>query len=173
MRPDWSLLKPGVNPNFYTIGIEHAGRADDVWPDIQLAASATLIGQVAARWNIPIGELHIVPHHKIRNSKSCPGNWLDLKSLIQRVPQDGGVRPAAITSVRALKNGNLRVGAPNTSAPIARVITGGTQMDIAGYTTGQTVAGNSSWYADGKGGYFWAGATDVPSPVPATPGSTG
>src|SRR6516162_6853627 len=46
VRPQWELLKPGVNPNFYTIGIEHAGRADDVWPDAQLATSASLIGAV-------------------------------------------------------------------------------------------------------------------------------
>lgn len=169
VRPKWELLKPGVNPNFYTIGIEHAGLADDVWPDFQLASSAALIGQVVARWNIPVDELHIIPHHIIRNSKTCPGNWLDLASLIRRVPRSSGITAAAVTSVHTLKNVNLRAGAPNTSAPIARVIPAGTQVDVAGFTVGQNVAGNSSWYTDGKAGFFWAGVTDVPTPLASTP----
>lgn len=33
VRPSWSLIKPGVNPNFYTIGIEHEGQPEDIWCD--------------------------------------------------------------------------------------------------------------------------------------------
>jgi hypothetical protein len=47
VNPTWPLLKPRINPNFYTIGIEHEGRPDDVWPEAQLSASATLIGEIA------------------------------------------------------------------------------------------------------------------------------
>jgi N-acetylmuramoyl-L-alanine amidase len=169
VRPQWELLKPGVNPNFYTIGVEHAGRPDDVWPDIQLATSAALIGQIAARWSIPIDEQHIIPHHIIRASKTCPGNFLDVKSLIRRVSQEASPTPLGVSSVRVLKNVNLRKGAPNISAPIARVIPAGTQVEVAGFMTGQTVSGNSSWYVDGGGGFFWAGVTDIPSPGPNTP----
>ena len=169
VRPQWELLKPGVNPNFYTIGIEHAGRPYDVWPDIQLTTSATLVGQIAARWNIPIDEQHVVPHHLIRASKTCPGNWLDLKGLIRRVPQDSRPASPKLTRVHVLKNVNLRMGAPNVSAPIARVILASTKVDVAGVTVGQNVAGNSAWYTDGTGGFFWAGVTDVPSPVSDTP----
>jgi N-acetyl-anhydromuramyl-L-alanine amidase AmpD len=165
VRPVWDLLKPGVNPNFYTVGIEHAGRPDDVWPDTQLTASAALIGEIATRWNIPIDAQHIVPHHVIRNSKTCPGNWLDLKSLIRRVPQGNGTRPAEVTSVRILKNANLRSGAPNTKAPISQLILAGTQFAVAGAIVGETVAGNHYWYANGSGGFLWAGATDTPNPV--------
>jgi N-acetyl-anhydromuramyl-L-alanine amidase AmpD len=164
VRPQWQLLKPGVNPNFYTIGIEHAGRPDDIWPDIQLATSATLIGEIAARWGIPVDDQHIIPHHYIRASKTCPGNWLDLNSLIRRVSQSPNIRPSDVSSVHILQNVNLRRGAPNTSAPISRVILGGTEISIAGVVAGQRVAGNSSWYVDGNGGFFWAGATDIPSP---------
>ncbi len=165
IRPEWELLKPGVNPNFYTVGIEHAGRPDDVWPDTQLVASAALIGEIAARWNIPIDARHIIPHHAIRSSKTCPGNWLDLTSLIRRVPQGGDLDPTEVKSVRVLKNANLRAGAPNTSAIISRRITAGTQLDVAGVTVGETVAGNRCWYGDGKGGFLWAGVTDAPSPL--------
>jgi len=73
------LLKPGVNPNFYTIGIEHEGKPDDVWPDAQIAASAALVGEVAARWKIPLDNMHVIPHHQIRSTKTCPGNFIRIE----------------------------------------------------------------------------------------------
>src|SRR5438874_2970529 len=32
VNPIWPLLKPGVNPNFYTIGIEHEGLGNVQYP---------------------------------------------------------------------------------------------------------------------------------------------
>jgi N-acetylmuramoyl-L-alanine amidase len=88
VRPTWKLLKPRVNPNFYTIGIEHEGTADDVWPSAQLTASSTMIAQIAARWAIPLDENHVILHHQIRASKTCPGNWLrDVSMLLNLVPK--------------------------------------------------------------------------------------
>ena len=46
VNPSWGLIKPDVNPNFYTIGIEHEGRPDDVWPEEQVSASATLVVEI-------------------------------------------------------------------------------------------------------------------------------
>lgn len=43
VSPTWRLLKPDVNPNWYTIGIEHEGRADTPWSDALYKASARLI----------------------------------------------------------------------------------------------------------------------------------
>jgi N-acetylmuramoyl-L-alanine amidase len=87
VNPTWELLKPRVNPNFYTIGIEHEGRANDVWTDSQLEASASLISEIAARWAIPLDPLHVIRHHEIRASKSCPGNFIDIGKLIARAPK--------------------------------------------------------------------------------------
>src|SRR5450631_1958495 len=86
VNPTWPLLKPRINPNFYTIGIEHEGCPDDVWPEAQLSASATLIGEIATRWGIPLDESHVIRHHQIRASKTCPGNWLKIADLLKRVP---------------------------------------------------------------------------------------
>jgi N-acetylmuramoyl-L-alanine amidase CwlA len=94
INPTWSLLKPRVNPNFYTIGVEHEGRPDDLWPEAQLSASAILIGQIAARWDIPLDDSHVIRHHQIRASKTCPGNWLQIGELLKRVPT-----PLALSAV--------------------------------------------------------------------------
>jgi len=96
INPTWSLLKPRVNPNFYTIGIEHEGRPDDVWPEALLSASATLIGQIAVRWDIPLDQSHVIRHHQIRASKTCPGNWLQIGELLKRVPT--ALAPRAVTA---------------------------------------------------------------------------
>jgi hypothetical protein len=106
VNPTWALLKPGVNPNFYTIGIEHEGRPDDVWPEAQLSASATLIGQIGARWGIPLDDSHVIRHRQIRASKTCPGNWLQISELLQRVPTT--LAPSAATAA-----------SPSAASPVA------------------------------------------------------
>src|SRR5208282_4246667 len=102
VNPTWSLLKPRINPNFYTIGVEHEGRPDDIWPEAQLAASASLIGQIIARWGIPLDDSHIIRHHQIRASKTCPGNWLEIDELLKRI----GLAPPVVAP-------------PPTASPIA------------------------------------------------------
>jgi N-acetylmuramoyl-L-alanine amidase len=165
VNPTWPLLKPGVNPNLYTIGIEHEGRADDIWPDAQLDASAALVQAIAARWAIPLDTDHFVRHHEIRQSKTCPGNWLvDLSTILSRIPSTPAATPTASSTIRTIKNVNLRQGRPNTSVPIARVIPANTDFAVVGYTEGERVQDNDWWYADPQGNFLWAGATNLPSP---------
>jgi N-acetylmuramoyl-L-alanine amidase len=96
VNPTWALLKPKINPNFYTVGIEHEGRPDDVWPDTQLSASALLLKEITERWKIPLDGAHVIRHHQIRASKTCPGNWLHIGELLKRA---AGVRPATLAAV--------------------------------------------------------------------------
>src|SRR5215470_11324432 len=60
VNPTWELLKPNVNPNLYTIGIEHEALATDVWTAEQLEASAALVLQIAARWGIALDAKHVI-----------------------------------------------------------------------------------------------------------------
>lgn len=168
VNPTWALLKPGINPNFYTIGIEHEGRPDDVWPEAQLTASGGLIGEIVARWNIPVDAQHLVRHQEIRATKTCPGNWLQMDELIRRVPNSEVVLPAPIITVKVLKNVNLRKSVPNTTAQIVRVIQANTEVTVTGFTLGERVNGNACWYVDTQNNYLWAGATDVPKPTVLT-----
>jgi N-acetylmuramoyl-L-alanine amidase len=165
VNPTWELLKPGINPNFYTVGIEHEGRPDDIWPDTQLTASAGLIGEIVARWNIPVDLQHLPRHHQIRANKTCPGNWLQIDQLMQRVPTSKVVHPAPIITVKVLKNVNLRKGGPNTTAQIVRVLLANSDVAVSGYTLGERVNGNACWYIDTQNNYLWAGATDIPKPM--------
>ncbi len=72
-NPSWSLIKPNVNPNLYTIGIEHEGNSSDQWPDAMKRASASLIREICDRWQIPIDRNHIIGHYQIFSKKpNCP-----------------------------------------------------------------------------------------------------
>src|SRR5579871_2661250 len=86
VNPTWTLLKPRVNPNFYTIGIAHEGMASQVCTEEQLCASAKLIGEIAERWAILLDERHVIGHQQIRASRQCPGSSLAISELLRRVP---------------------------------------------------------------------------------------
>lgn len=72
-NPTWDLVKAGINPNLYTIGIEHEGKAGDAWTEAMKKASAALIKEICTRWSIPIDRDHIIGHYQIFSVKAnCP-----------------------------------------------------------------------------------------------------
>lgn len=166
--PSWTGLKKTpagvyINPNYYTIGIEHEGFAADTWPQAQIDASKTLIAEIAERWNIARDDVHVIGHHAIRAAKSCPGTTIKIGTdlLNGQAPE----RPAIPPTVTTVVNANLRSGLPSTSALIARVLPAGTVMKVVDCTgSGEPVRGNPWWYQDEDGNYLWAGATSAPHP---------
>lgn len=83
--PHWSLLKPGVNPNLYTIGIEHEGFTGQVWSDAMYNATAELIGNLCRQYGIPLDRNHIIGHCQIDSTSraQCPGTGVNFDKLIQ------------------------------------------------------------------------------------------
>lgn len=90
-KPSWKLIKSTgegtrqkyVNPNYYTIGIEHEGKAGEPFTDAMYEASSELIAAISERWQIPIDDQHVITHHSIRFAKSCPGAGVDMSKLIE------------------------------------------------------------------------------------------
>lgn len=57
---------------------------------------------------------------------------------------------------------NIRKGAPNTRAPIHQTVQRGTVLAYVGIVEdGEPVNGNSRWYADANGNFFWSGGVKV------------
>lgn len=84
-QPRWALLKPRINPNLYTIGIEHEGFTGEAWTQEMYDASSELIASLCTKFKIPLDRNHIIGHNQI-NSVSrdrCPGNGVDLDKLIE------------------------------------------------------------------------------------------
>lgn len=173
VNPTWPRLKPGVNPNYYTIGIEHEGRGDDPWPwpAPLLNASIALVSEIAGRWNIALNNDNIVMHHQIRANKTCPGVHFDMPDYMGRLT---GTGPAAAPSppinifanplqLHILVNANLR-RFPGTSGAIIEVLASGGTFDATGMTVaGEQVRGNARWYQNADGAFVWAGLTDRPN----------
>ena len=169
-KAKWRGIRPEINPNLYTIGIEHEGKGTSEWPDAMYESSARLIADVCTRWSIPIDRDHIVGHREIYGRKSCPNDIVDLNRLIT-MARAAAVSPGRfnfipqIGRVRTRSGLNVRRGAPTTAAPVARVAAPGEQLDHVGWTSnGMSVNGNPHWYRDEDGNYFWAGATTRPVP---------
>lgn len=80
--PTWALIKKNINPNVYTIGIEHEGVANSPWTDEMYGASALLISAICQRWGIPLDRNHIVGHREIYAPKTCPGAVVSLDKLL-------------------------------------------------------------------------------------------
>ena len=169
-KPKWGSIKPRVNPNLYTIGIEHEGQGASEWPDAMYEASARLIADVCTRWSIPIDRDHIVGHREIYGRKTCPNDVLNFDRLIA-MARAAAVRPdrfnfiAQAGSVRARTPLNIRRGAPTTAAPTVRTAQPNELLDFVGWcSNGMSVNGNPHWYRDEDGNYFWSGATSRPTP---------
>jgi N-acetylmuramoyl-L-alanine amidase len=171
-NPTWPGIKPAgnglfINPNFYTIGIEHEGTVDSDWTETMYQTSGGLIAVICKQWNIPIDRSHIVKHHEIYSCKSCPGSKVDFEKLIQLSNKNAGAFDAATI---ISKNGtattkttlNLRNTAPSTKSPIIRVKNIGEKLAYNAYTdSGELVKNNSRWYKTPEGLWFWAGGVVV------------
>lgn len=75
VRPTAQLVRerPGVNPNLWTLSIEHEGYATSEPTREMYAASGALIRELALRHGIPLDRRHVLRHQEIRADKTCPG----------------------------------------------------------------------------------------------------
>jgi N-acetylmuramoyl-L-alanine amidase len=163
-KPDGTFL----NPNLYTLGIEHEGMPEDYWTAAMYDASSRLVRMLSDKYSIPLDPNHIIRHCDIRANKTCPGSKADLARIISQAQALQG-QPAAGTpmDLATAVKANLRQGKPSTQAPIRMTIPKGTRLFMAGFVNdGQSVNGNSNWYRDNEGDFLWAGVTDKPNPQP-------
>lgn len=92
-RPTWPLLIPDVNPNLYTVSIEHEGYTGEPWTEAMLAADVSLVKDIARRWNIPLDAEHIIGHYRIDaiNRARCPGAGLPWERLFSLLNAGGSL----------------------------------------------------------------------------------
>lgn len=82
------LKRPGVNPNGWSIGIEHEGDGtQDLTPE-QRKSSIALCRDICQRHGIPQDRTHIVGHHEVYSIKSCPGK-IDVDLLVTQIAGEG------------------------------------------------------------------------------------
>ena len=74
-QPNWPLLIPGVNPNYYTVSIEHEGQSGDIMLEAQYLATLALHRWLIETLGIPVNRDTIIGHYRIDsvNRANCPG----------------------------------------------------------------------------------------------------
>ena len=79
--------RPGVNPNLYTISIEHEGNPDTPVTKAMWDASVKLARDICERWNITKDRLHIIGHYQINpvDRPDCPGPRFDIGKYVAAV----------------------------------------------------------------------------------------
>jgi hypothetical protein len=171
--PSWQGLKsvsPGafINPNYYTIGIGVETRPGTEISQLVYLTVAELISSLCIKWNIPAGPDRIVAHSAINSGVNSPGNSINFGKLLGLVATEPAA-PAAVATpalqlvmepgrVKTTATLNVRKAMPRVAAPLAGKLEKGTLADYRGYVlNGESIGGNSKWYLDGDGNYFWSG----------------
>jgi len=142
-NPTFKLYKgANVNPNLYTIGIEHEGEPlkNDVWPDAMKKASAELVAEICKRWNIPVDRDHIIGHYQVRSTKpNCPAinkGVIDeivamANAIVNPAPAATAATPAA--SVRLVDdNGTVYMVAGTKDVRVVRIADWDTKVALFG-----------------------------------------
>lgn len=167
--PSWQLIKASsnghyINPNFYTIGIEHEGNENSDWTEEMYISSSEMIKSICNKWNIPIDRNHIIGHHEIYSLKTCPGTKVninkliamasnspltELGSIINKIQQSGKVTTKTLLNIRTQ---------PNTAIAPLNKVSAGIQLSFDGFTNeGEKINGNSKWFFTHEGNWFWSG----------------
>lgn len=181
-NPSWELIKPFgenkyINPNYYTIGIEHEGYENTEWDEDMYKASAELISEICKRWSIPVDRNHIIGHNEIYSKKSCPGYKVDLDKLVEMArdihnnneePGIPKLNPNVYNvieqsgEVKIITDLNIRKGNPSTRSMKVRTVKAGNILDYQGWVSnGQEVKSITKWYFNNKNEYFWSGGTEI------------
>lgn len=82
IRPTWPLLKPNINPNLYTIGIELALTKQQKPSLAMIRTLMSLVVDATTKWKIPLDREHIIGHNEIRADKTCPGQYISVDWLV-------------------------------------------------------------------------------------------
>lgn len=161
-RPNWPLLIPGVNPNYYTVSIEHEGYSGDVMPEAQYQASLALHRWLIELLGLGVTRDTIIGHYRIDsvNKASCPGSGFPWDRLFKDLK--GGDAPLKVAALLfskedywagtdvASKNGNcaLFIRPADRSVP-ADAMSAQKLIVVGGPTTGHTnevlLSGNTKY----------------------------
>ena len=61
----WSLYKPGINPNDYTIGLGAEGMSESAWTPAQLASTITVLRWLRDEWSMEINSDTLIGHRDL------------------------------------------------------------------------------------------------------------
>ncbi|MBI3732726.1 MAG: N-acetylmuramoyl-L-alanine amidase [Chloroflexi bacterium] len=106
VSPSWVGLTPPINPNYYTVSIEHEGFPQDDWTPAMYEANDRLLQWIAARCNVTyVPHRTLIGHYEIDplDRPNCPGPHVEYERIAadaNRVVDAAGI--AAYSAAKAL-----------------------------------------------------------------------
>ena len=95
--------KGKLNPNCYSLTIEHEGYGHIDINSLQYETTAKLVKELSQKWNIPIDEKHIIPHRAINSvTKTCPGKISIPRIIVEAIRPPVSLTPAQKQSIIGL-----------------------------------------------------------------------
>lgn len=90
-KPNWKLYS-GVNPNYYTVSIEHEGYSGDIMSEKQYAATLALHKWLVDYLDIEVNSDTIIGHYRIDsvNKANCPGSGFPWDRLFRDLKNNNG-----------------------------------------------------------------------------------
>lgn len=162
VRPPWPGLNPPLNPNWYTISIEHEGTSGDPQTPAMEASRTKLLRWIASETGLVyragdtlIGHCHISPV----NRKHCPGPSFDYARIAQAANMPDQPRPSTQPSytrayrVKAGATATIRQAWWRSPDNIVTTLPAGTIVAVDLIHVGEAVEGSDEWLhlADGRG----------------------
>ena len=97
---EWLENFPNVNPNLWTISIEHEGQPNEPLTTEQEVASIELHRYLCINWNIPVDLEHITGHYRIDSisRKDCPSSTFPFQKIIDSINGES-VTMTSITNI--------------------------------------------------------------------------
>lgn len=91
VRPLWSLLIPGVNPNDVTISIEHEGKSGEPWTKEMYDADVRLLRWIGEQCDIKyVPNMTLLRHSQLdpAHRANCPGAGVSLFQICEEVEHE-------------------------------------------------------------------------------------
>lgn len=166
-KPDWPLLIAGVNPNYYTVSIEHEGQSGDVMPEAQYQATLALHRWLIKTLGIPVTRDNIIGHYRIDsvNKANCPGSGFPWERLFRDLEGGSDVLSVAVLlnskddfwagADVAYRNGNCGVFVRNPDKTVPGDAWNAKQLVVVG---GESTGHQNEVLISGKNRYETAAA---------------
>ncbi len=73
--PSWPLLKPGINPNLYTLSVARVGSDQNRWTPEQMVSTVKLLTYWSKKYDFPLERPYVFGHFEIDTTGRwyCPG----------------------------------------------------------------------------------------------------
>ena len=86
VQPTWKDLQPKLNPNLYTVSIEHEGQPSDKWTDEMYGANLRLLQWLGEQFNLTFVSGHTLTGHFAIDpidKANCPGPNVEYDRMVQ------------------------------------------------------------------------------------------